>query len=565
MSLSKDETNNSLPAFGIDADVAVAAIQAFSEGLVVQDSTGMIVGANPAAVEILGLPIDQLMGRDSIDSRWRAIHEDGNDYPGETHPAMITLTTGEPVNDAVMGVHRPVGSLVWLSVSSRPFSRPNGERWVVVAFVDDTERRTAWTRARGDRRFAETLWHSNASLMSVLEVDGTLRTCNPALEAFLGVPLRDLVGKRLAEHENLGNDRATAERFYTHLSQNPRRYSDRSVIRTPNGKRTMMWTITPVLEHGQVQYFVTNGQDVTELEVAVREARSASARLEVIFDRAPFGTAMVGLSQSRHQILQANWALAELIGLSTDDLLACTMEQLVTEPYRDLLEAELNAMADGANSEATIEVVLATMGDTERWASVTISALIDEDGTTHAAIAQFEDITAVREREALLRWQSTHDPLTELANRSAFTGRVAAVMADERSRQSLAVMFCDLDGFKSVNDTLGHAAGDALLREVARRLKAAVRPGDLVARLGGDEFIVLLERVPTTVDIECIAQRTVDHLAMPVDVHGTMAAIGVSIGVARPTSASIEELMLRADAAMYEAKRRGKSCFVHAD
>jgi diguanylate cyclase (GGDEF)-like protein len=156
------------------------------------------------------------------------------------------------------------------------------------------------------------------------------------------------------------------------------------------------------------------------------------------------------------------------------------------------------------------------------------------------------------------------DPLTGLANRRAFEDRLRAAFASSRRNGSLfAVHFVDLDSFKDVNDTLGHAAGDLLLRAVVMRLKKLVRQTDLVARFGGDEFAFLQADANDSVSTAALAQKTVDALAAPFMIEGNEVFVTASIGVASysPDVPSFEAMMIQADLALYRAKDDGENCF----
>lgn len=183
----------------------------------------------------------------------------------------------------------------------------------------------------------------------------------------------------------------------------------------------------------------------------------------------------------------------------------------------------------------------------------------DELGDLAASFNAMAD--AIDGSQRTLATQATHDSLTGLANRAAFQARLEAALAQPDRREGvLAVMFLDLDDFKGVNDTLGHAAGDELLREVAVRLQRAVRPRDLVARLGGDEFALFLDGVADAGVAFRVGERAVAALAEPVAVTGTRVVVGASVGLAvREDDSDPDSLMREADIAMYTAKGRGKN------
>ncbi|HEY3237927.1 MAG TPA: bifunctional diguanylate cyclase/phosphodiesterase [Acidimicrobiia bacterium] len=180
--------------------------------------------------------------------------------------------------------------------------------------------------------------------------------------------------------------------------------------------------------------------------------------------------------------------------------------------------------------------------------------------TNHAVSFNAMADTIAGSQRSLAR-QANHDSLTGLANRAAFRARLEAALArPERRGGTHVVLFVDLDDFKDVNDTLGHAAGDELLCVVAARLHDVVRPGDLVARLGGDEFALLLDGVPDPAVALGVAERAVAALAAPVEISGTWVHVGASVGFAmRHDDSDPDSRMRQADVAMYSAKGRGKN------
>jgi diguanylate cyclase (GGDEF)-like protein len=172
----------------------------------------------------------------------------------------------------------------------------------------------------------------------------------------------------------------------------------------------------------------------------------------------------------------------------------------------------------------------------------------------------------LRQRERELRQLALHDPLTGLANRTLFQESVNhAIATHSHGTNTLAVLFVDLDGFKQINDNHGHGAGDAVLNEVAARLRDCVRTGDTVARFGGDEFAVLLEQVTTIEEATIVADRIISAIQRPFTIDGRIHHISASAGVALyDYDASADAIIRSADEAMYTAKTGGKNHYAIA-
>jgi diguanylate cyclase (GGDEF)-like protein len=190
--------------------------------------------------------------------------------------------------------------------------------------------------------------------------------------------------------------------------------------------------------------------------------------------------------------------------------------------------------------------------------------LID-DPDVRGVVVNVHDKTSRKQAEQELAHQAFHDSLTGLPNRALFSDRVGqALRRDRRTKLHAAVVYLDLDGFKSVNDTLGHDAGDSLLCEVGRRLLRAVRAGDTVTRLGGDEFAILIEESEHPLqEAQRVARRLLQSLGVPVEVDSQLLMVSASIGIAVADDEATPSSMLRdADVAMYRAKATGKGRYV---
>ena len=174
-----------------------------------------------------------------------------------------------------------------------------------------------------------------------------------------------------------------------------------------------------------------------------------------------------------------------------------------------------------------------------------------------------DSLAAVTNLKDQLRHQTLHDPLTTMANRVLFGNRIGhALERRQQTPSSTAVLFVDLDDFKAINDTRGHAVGDAVLIAVAQRLRACTRPEDTCARLAGDEFGILLENLTNPGDATALGERLLEALETPVDVNGVRVPVRASVGLAFSTAGTtVDELLNHADLAMYSAKREGKGSF----
>jgi diguanylate cyclase (GGDEF)-like protein/PAS domain S-box-containing protein len=211
-----------------------------------------------------------------------------------------------------------------------------------------------------------------------------------------------------------------------------------------------------------------------------------------------------------------------------------------------------------------LEIRLVRRDNAHTWIHLMASALHDRDGVLLGYLGAISDISELKAAQIQMETLAFYDPLTGLANRRLFKNRLdKSVKAVMRSGKSMALMFLDMDQFKRVNDTLGHDAGDILLKEVANRLNNTVRENDTVSRIGGDEFTILLTDVKSTQDVRVVAEKILKVMAKPIRVKGQDIITSVSIGITLTPddSTDINTLMKNADLAMYAAKEQGRNNF----
>ena len=262
------------------------------------------------------------------------------------------------------------------------------------------------------------------------------------------------------------------------------------------------------------------------------------------FDIAPVAMALIGLDG---RYLKVNQALCQLLGYSHEQLLGSDAQLPRSGRFLPANGPPSSIETNRLHAEGHSIPVLLTLRPIRR-----------ADGSLSHIFAVVHDLTERKRIEDALAHRALHDDLTGVANRTLFLDRLAHALVSARRRgTATAILFVDLDGFKAVNDTHGHAAGDAVLKSVALRLGTAVRSADSVGRFGGDEFLVLQEDITDISEAMLVADRLQASLAEPFDLSTGQVVLTASVGVVMSESTSTEDahaLVERADAAMYRAK-----------
>lgn len=324
---------------------------------------------------------------------------------------------------------------------------------------------------------------------------------------------------------------------------------------------TVVWCLVNVSfvrgVSGEAESIIVVAEDITDKKAAETEVKASEALYRSVLDASVDCIKILDL-EGRLQLMNGP-------GL-------CAMEIAEFETVKDLQWIEMwpsesrsavrTAVADGlAGKTARFTAFCPTAKQTPKWWDVVVSPMLDDGGRVTRLLSISRDITTARSAAAEIKWASEHDELTGLANRRAFEARLqASTIRAMQSGGLVGLLLLDLDHFKHVNDTLGHAAGDRLLSVFGKRLKQCVRGGDFVARLGGDEFAVILEVNDGELDVLAVGQSIIDRLREPITFEGRVMSAGASIGGSLfPMDArTANELFNNADTALYALKDSGR-------
>jgi diguanylate cyclase (GGDEF)-like protein/PAS domain S-box-containing protein len=578
-----------------------AIFEGASVGIARIDEAGRAYEANAACQAMLGYSADELAQL----TFHELIHADHLAEQLELHREL--MAGHRSVYELEKRYRRKDGSIVWAQTRTSLIAGSGDEGQSAIAMIQDiTERKLAELEVRSNRDRLALIVETQRDIatagddldriveliveraMELTDADGAMVSMvdGESLDvvAAIGIATPTLGSSRpvresIAHHAFL----ARASLLIEHAETDPRinatlnaRIGDRSLICVPLFQGDAPVAALNVLRRSATDRLGEEERQTLELVAVVlasavsraaaakaeRLQREALARFQTIYDSALLGVLTVDLEGT---IVSANPAIHQLLGAGADDLVARASGDFLTPDDRELVRREFQRMFAEDRDAMRLEHRMIRLDGTVVWVDSALSLVQDPNSSGRLVVALLQDITQRKAAEAALlkqsqlnEYQALHDAMTDLPNRALFRDRVShAVDQARRLGSSGAVLLMDLDGFKEINDSLGHAAGDEVLVELSRRLKDAMRESDTAARLGGDEFAILLTDVTAAEHLEGVVARVREALERPLVARGVSVKIRAPIGIALfpADGGTVDAVIHAADQAMYEAKR----------
>ena len=507
---------------------------------------GMVVFANRRFSDITGIPREQCIGSPAK----RHFADDQ-----QRHDVVRQLKEFGEIEGADVEFRRADGSPFWSVLTIRP-AILNGEDVNLAWIYDVSKRRQAERTLRDSKALIRTMLDSSVDGIMLLDGGGLILAHNSAAADIFNQGTSELVGELIWPLLPLPVARRLRQDTERVLDFGETVESHETI-----GTRLFDMHVHPVANaDGRIERIALFSRDVTQ----IHQRRQQLRKLETALEQAPVS---VMITDRTGAIEYVNRTFVLISGYSEDEVLGRNPRMLKSgetphSTYRDMW----HCLSTGITWQG--ELCNRAKDDSLFWEYATLSAVRDDDGIITHYMAVKENITQRKETEQQLEHQATHDPLTGLPNRLLLEDRVHhAIEVARRENRRIGLMFIDLDRFKIVNDSLGHVAGDELLKVVSGRLRHTLRRSDTVARLGGDEFVVVLTHFQNSGELADVAEKIARSLEEPVELAGHVVHVGASIGIALypEDGDNFHDLMKDADTAMYRAKQKGRNTFCFYD
>jgi len=439
-----------------------------------------------------------------------------------------------------------------------------GGGWVAT-HEDITERRQAETERDRNREFLDLILENVPAPIYVKDAEERRYVLvNRAGEQLWGTSRVDMIGRTAAQVFPSAEAELIAAREEQLLQSDQQSFDEREIHTPHNGVRNIAARrLTVRGDDGKPKYLIGLVEDVTERKQAEDKIRRTQIFLDTVIENVPATIVVKDAKDFRY--IMINRAGEKLFGITRDRIVGSRDYDIFPKAQADAITARDVEVSRSGEPLFYSNHQLHTPGNGMRLINSKKVALCGDNGEPQYLLTVIEDVTERAQADARIAHMAHHDALTGLANRALFSEKIEEARARlRRGGHGFAVVMLDLDGFKDVNDSLGHLAGDALLKEMALRLRSTLRETDVLARFGGDEFaIIQAGEANRRVDAVALAVRILETVGNPVDLNGNKVSVTTSVGIALAPEDGIEpdDLLKKADLALYRTKSEGRNGF----
>ena len=532
-----------------------AVLDTIDVGVVACDAHGRLTLFNRAARDFHGLGPQELTP-DKWALEYKLYQPDGRTRLRTADIPLVRALNGETLHDQELAIALDNCPARLLLASGKAMFDSRGKRLGAVVAMKDisaikqSERRSAESELRL-RAITENL----PVMIAQVDREGNFLYINERGARYYGSTSELLTGRHVRQAHEKRPEEFEMVRPYLERVMAGERVSFEGEMQLWGTRAHYHATYLPKHDAaGHADGFYAIGMDITARKSSELSQAKSEARLRTITDNLPVYIAYV---DSDLVYRFANATYHDWLGISPADMIGKPVVQVIgTDAFEERKHYFLDCLT---GNEVRFEIDMEVNGATRSLQSAYIPHM--DDGRVAGIYILSTDITTLKQQERQLQVQARVDSLTGLPNRRAFEERLGDSLGlISRTGASLALLYLDVDHFKQINDTYGHAAGDEVLKEFGQRLRMAIRSTDTVARLGGDEFTVVLDAVGNQKEAALVAHKILDAMAQPFNVEGREHTVSTSIGVAFTSAGGIgmQALSRKADEALYEVKRAGR-------
>lgn len=557
--------NKNCKIASMNDSIATTILDVSPLAMIVVNPDGSVLFANTSAAALLGCPVYELQGK-PVNPLLSAAAGSVDDIFFD--PALLKPVDGTAVTQSKISreftITRADGHQLDIALTQQP-CKVQGKVVGLLILADVTDQRRAELALyQSETRYHALLNSINEYAISIFDPEGRVVSWSKSAEKIKGYRSEDVLGKHLSifyPPEESGSGKAE-HALSVALAEG--KFEEDGLRARKDG--STFWAnvvITPTYNsNGGLSGFIKITRDISLSKSSDLAQGDNTSNFHGAFQDAPIGMMLVDLEW---KITRVNRSICDMLGYTEAELLTKTFQE-ITHPEDIGTDLDLvRQMIAGDINDYRLEKRYFHKDGHVIWMLLSASLLKDQNRIPAHFIFHIQDISEYKKIQKQISEYAYQDPLTNLPNRRLLQDRLnLALTHARRYKRHMGIMFLDIDHFKAVNDTHGHAFGDELIKAVANRLSDCVRSADTVCRLGGDEFVIVISEIANQHDISVVANKILKSTSQPIVIEGIEAQVTMSVGAViydADSDDNVDTLMKKADQALYEMKREGRNGF----